>query len=103
MRLFISSKHLLSIASKHLKVLHADATYKLTLLGYPVLIIGTSDMDKVFHPLGISLCTDEKSEDFQFIFASLKIGIEKCGYQQLNNVDLMADSADAISNGFLSL
>ncbi len=100
LRLFISSKHLLSIASQHLKVLHADATYKLTWLGYPVLIIGTSDMDKVFHPLGIALCTDEKSDDFQFIFSSLKIGIEKCNYQQLSNIDLMADSADAISNGF---
>ena len=29
MRIFISTKHLLSLSSKHVKLLHADATYKL--------------------------------------------------------------------------
>ena len=36
MRLFITTKHLMSMASKHVRLLHADATYKLVLLGYPV-------------------------------------------------------------------
>ena len=57
-------------------------------------------MDKNFHPLGISVCTDEKSADFEFIFASLNVGVDRCGYDALEHVDLMADASDAITNGF---
>jgi hypothetical protein len=57
-------------------------------------------MDKVFHPLGLTLSREEKSEDFEFIFKSLIIGIERCHYQPLSHVNLLADAADAITNGF---
>ncbi len=46
-RVFVSTKNLLEMASKHTLVLQADATYKLLWMGYPVLLIGISDMDKV--------------------------------------------------------
>jgi hypothetical protein len=100
MRLFISTKHLLSLASEHTKTIQADATYKLVWLSFPVLIIGISDMDKVFHPLGIALCKDEKSKDFEFIFNGLKIGIDRCFFKPLQHVDLLADASDSITNGF---
>jgi hypothetical protein len=47
MRLFISTRHLLSLASQHLRVLQVDATYKLLWLGFPVLVIGISDSNRV--------------------------------------------------------
>ena len=96
----MSSKHLLHLASKHCKLLQADATYKLVWLGYPVLILGVSDKHNVFHPFGISLCKDEKTHDFAFLFKALQIGIERCGYQAISYCDLLADAADAITNGF---
>lgn len=100
MRFFLSTKHLLHLASQHCSLLQADATYKLVWLGFPVLIIGASDMNKVFHPFGLTLSRDEKSEDFEFIFKSLIIGIERCLFQPLGHVNLLADAADAITNGF---
>ena len=100
MRLFITTKHLMKLASQHCSLIQADATYKLVWIGYPVLIIGFSDMDKVFHPICIALCKDETGLDYQFIFRSLQIGIDRCGFGSLQKVNLMADAADAITNGF---
>lgn len=99
-RFFIATVQLLKLASKHCAILHADATYKLNWLGYPVLIIGISDMNNTFHPLGLALTRDEKSDDFEFIFKSLIIGLKRCSLPDLNHVDLVADAADSITNGF---
>ncbi|CAF0981240.1 unnamed protein product, partial [Didymodactylos carnosus] len=66
-RFFLSTKALLKIASIS-KNLHADATYKLIWQGFPVLVIGTSDYDRKFHPFGLAICYDEKQSDFEFIF-----------------------------------
>jgi hypothetical protein len=45
-----------------------DATYKLLHHGHPILIVGTTDKDKSFHPFGVALCCNEKEEAFKFIF-----------------------------------
>ena len=99
-RFFVSSKFLLKLASDYCKLLQADATYKLNWHGYPVLMIGVSDDANVFHPFGIAMTIEEKSNDFSFIFRSLQIGIDICGYPRIVHCDLLADAADAITNGF---
>ena len=58
-QIFLSSVRLLNVASISLHV-HADATYKLIWHGFPVLIVGTTDMKKVFHPFGLDICSNEK-------------------------------------------
>ncbi|CAF2482353.1 unnamed protein product [Rotaria sp. Silwood2] len=50
-RIFISSVHLLNIASI-VQHIHVDATYKLARQGFPVMVIGTTDFNKVFHSFG---------------------------------------------------
>ncbi|CAF0964252.1 unnamed protein product [Adineta steineri] len=98
-RIFISSVRLLTIASISSHIC-ADATYKLIWQGYPVLIIGTTDLNKVFHPFGLAICTNEKTKDFEFIFRSVQIGMKKINKELLNPTALVADAADAIKNGF---
>ena len=43
----------------------------------PVLIIGTSDLDRHFHTFGISICSNETIADFKFMFQSLVDGLAK--------------------------
>ncbi|CAF2148675.1 unnamed protein product [Rotaria magnacalcarata] len=47
-RFFITTKRLLQIAARSKKT-HADATYKLVWQGFPILIAGTTDLDRHFH------------------------------------------------------
>ncbi|CAF3898545.1 unnamed protein product [Rotaria sp. Silwood1] len=84
-RLFLSSVPLLNIGSvaSHIE---ADATYKLA-----------------FHPLGLAICSNEKAEDFEFIFNALQIGMGKIKKNLLKPKSLVCDAADSITNGFRSV
>jgi len=48
-----------------------NATYKLTWQGYPIIIVGTSDKQQVFHPFTLAVTPGESEEDFSFIFDAL--------------------------------
>ena len=98
-RFFVSTKRLLRIASMSKKI-HADATYKLIWQGFPVLVIGTTDLDRHFHGLGIAVCSNEKTQDFTFVFQALQDGVKKLNLPEINPDTLIADGSDAIRNGF---
>ncbi len=92
-RIFISSVRLLKIASMSQHI-HADATYKLIWQGFPALVIGTTDLNKAFHPFGLAICSNEKTKDFQFIFCSLQISMQKINKDLLKPTALISDAAD---------
>jgi len=48
--------------------LQADASYKLSWNGFPVLVIGNSDQDRKFHPEGIAVTSTEAHSDSEFLF-----------------------------------
>ena len=92
---FFTTKRLLSFAEKT-KHICADATYKLLQHGYPLLVVGTTDKARKFHPFGIALCSNEKSEAFSFIFKSIKECILTVyNYDYEPNV-LVADARDVL-------
>ena len=102
-RFYISTPRLITLSGSS-TVLHADATYKLTWHNFPVLIIGTSDANRTFHPFGLCVTTRERSSDFEFLFKSVQTGRERLGLPLLpSSVNLMADAADAITNGYASV
>lgn len=93
-RVCISTKRLL-LHVKDVNHLCSDATYKLNYEGLPVLIIGTTDSDRHFHPISINICSDEKTASFQFIFGAL---LKKC--PSLSPSFLISDASNAIREGF---
>lgn len=98
-RIFYSTKRLLRTALLS-KVIHADGTYKLTIQGFPVLVVGTSDLSKHFHLSGMAICTNETAGDYKFLFESLKIGIALVSSEVFVPKVLVADAARAITIGF---
>lgn len=98
-RFFVSTKLLLRQAVNVSK-LHTDATYKLIWQGFPVIIIGTTDANRKFHPFGVMVSTNERSEDFEFIFQSLKDGVYESTNQVIDPDVLICDAAFSIHNGF---
>ncbi|OAF65399.1 hypothetical protein A3Q56_06891 [Intoshia linei] len=77
--------------------IQAHATYKLICQGYPVLIAGTSDMNKRFHPVNLAVITEEKTEDYEFLFKSIKSGMLQLSIAKEFNI-LVADASYAVTN-----
>ncbi|CAF3436616.1 unnamed protein product [Rotaria socialis] len=98
-RIFISTKRLLKLALNATKI-HADATYRLIWQGFPVLIVGTTGLGRLFHPFGMAICSNEKTKDLKFIFESLKKGVEKINEEQYSPIILISDASNAIRNAF---
>lgn len=94
-KLIISTKKLLNNLQKT-DMIQRDATYKLIWQGYPVMVIGASDKNKLFHPCALAICQRETEEDFSFIFNSLKM-FNTNWHPQIS----LADASTAITGGFL--
>ena len=91
---------MLKLASKS-TILNADATYKLVWQGYPIIIIGTTDLDRHFHAFGLGVCTNETTADFNFIFSSINVGLGKINEAFLFNPSvLISDASIAIRTAY---
>jgi hypothetical protein len=100
-RLAITTKQLLE-NTLNSEMVQADATYKLIWQGFPVLIVGTSDSQRQFHPFCLAICTNETEEDYNFLFSSLKDAVFQVQKQNFQPTILLADAAQSITNGFIS-
>lgn len=98
-RFCLSTPNLLDKLSNAL-VIAIDATYKLNWMGYPLIILGTVDNTKKFHPLVYSCSSHERTEDYEYVFKTIKDSIAKHLNKIFKPEQLVADGADAIRNGF---
>lgn len=96
-RFLVTSKLLLQQAIG-VKNTHPDATYKLTWQGFPVLVMGFTDLHRSFHPIGIAVCSNEQQKDFEFIFESIVEAIHSLFNETFEPQYLISDAAKAIHN-----
>lgn len=101
-RFCITTPHLLKQIST-LQNFCIDATYKLNWMGFPLVVFGTVDRMKCFHPLLYGCTTNETTDDYRFIFKSIKEGVEKYFGTQLDAKILIADGDRAIGNAFMDI
>lgn len=85
------------------KTICIDATYKLNWMSFPLIIMGTVDRAKKFHPLIYACSSHERTEDYTFVFKSVKDGIRVHLRKIFSPMTLIADGADAIRNGFYAV
>lgn len=101
-RFCVSTKYLLRHASS-IQILHSDATYKLIWQGFPVLLVGTTDADRRFHPIAVCVATNEREEDFSFFFRALRNSVKQLLRIDLKPRVLICDAAKSIQNAFKSI
>lgn len=101
-RFFVSTKFLLGIG-KYSEKIHTDATYKLIWQGYPVLVVGTTDSNRRFHPIGTCVSTNERSEDFEFMFRTMKNSLKEIFGFEMDPRVLISDAARSIHIAFKSV
>lgn len=78
----------------------ADTTYQTNWQGYPVSIAGSFDRIGQFHFLALSLSTNEKTDDYALLFASIKNAVSVHLKANVSPKYIMCDAANQISNGF---
>ncbi|CAF1047790.1 unnamed protein product [Didymodactylos carnosus] len=94
---FITTRQLLS-ACKYSSALAIDCTYKITWNELPLLIFGTSDLNRHFHPLGLCLISTYESADiFKTLFRVLKSSVPLI-IQQPYDTHVMADGTAGITS-----
>lgn len=101
-RFAFSTLLLLNILSK-CKTICIDATYKLNWLGFPLIVLGTVDRAKHFHPLIYACASHERTLDYEFIFSCVKNAIKTHINKDFEPETLIADGADAIHNAFCNI
>lgn len=101
-RFVVSTQRLL----RHCIGLHqinVDATYKVNWNGFPLMVIGTVDRNKKFHPLVYACCSSETTADFEFIFRSMRETINTLFDHDFAPEVLIADGANSIRNAFTNV
>jgi len=58
-RFYITTRRLIEFSTNFKLIIQTDGTYKLTWIGNSILIVGASDFDRVFHPIGLACCSRE--------------------------------------------
>lgn len=98
-RFFFTSKALLQSARGVISW-SIDATAKMLWQGFPVLLVGTTDMDRKFHIIGVAVCSNENQADFAFLFQSVNECAMKIFRETYSPSVLVCDGAKAIKNAF---
>lgn len=99
-RMFVSTKRLLRLSSLA-KNIHSDGTYKITIEGHPILNVGASDMGG--HLFGMMLSCGETTEDYHFLFQSLRFGVERIVKEKMDVSVLIADATMALTKSSVIL
>lgn len=71
--------------------------------GFPILLVGTTDSNRKFLPFGVCVSTNERGEDFEFLFQTLKDCVKKLFKSDIEPDTLICDAADSIHNGWIKV
>lgn len=89
--------------AKKFKTICIDATYKLNWHGFPLIVFGTVDRLKRFHPIASACTTNETTTDYEFVFQSIRDAVESYFGLEFEPTTMIADGADAICNVFYNV
>lgn len=100
-RYIVTTKRLLRNASSS-NLIHTDATLKIVVQRFPLLVFGTTDKtpDQKFHLIAIMITKTETADDFAFGFKSIRSAMLFIANVNYAPRYCMADAADAIGNAF---
>ncbi len=98
----VSTKKLLSMAQLS-NNFQSDATYKISLQNFNVLVCGHTDQINRFHPIAAGVSTKQRAVDFSFFFNTVKKACEIETNEEYQPQVTMRDFDDAIKNAYLEV
>lgn len=99
----VTTKTLLTNATLLSDHIAIDATYKVVLQDFPLVLIGSNDKWNKYHPFGIALISSEKIQDYEFIFEKFKNRFKDILQVDYDPNTLVADGSSSIRGAFESV
>jgi hypothetical protein len=101
MRIFVTTIRLVSFMKENPDLLATDATRKSNWKGFSLILMGTNDVAKQFHPFGLLLSLKAKKKDFKFGFKALSTLCRRLNDQmRYKPSKLLADNSSTITKAF---
>lgn len=98
-RYFISTVRLLKMAADAVNI-HADSTHKITTEKLPLIVIGSTDVNKKFHFIGFTITSNETANDYEMSFKAVIQGVLQVTGKEFTPNALVCDGDAAIHNGW---
>lgn len=95
---YLLQNAVLQASNSNIRYICVDTTYKITVLGYPLLIVGTQDIEHKFRPIGMAIAKHEREQDYVFLLRSLRDSLRTLLYYEWKIDLVMSDASDAIHN-----
>lgn len=95
-RIAIPTRRLIELVKSRI-VVHVDSTYKVMYNGYPLTVIGVTDLHRSLHPFMYCNTTGEETEDYEFAQKGVDVASQMVNGEKNSFQFLMADCAKAIS------
>ena len=84
-------------------IIHLDSTFKTNKSGYPVIIVGYSDLGGTFHVLCIAITSQRRGEDVSWVLDELRVTfLRRLGFAWKPRL-VMGDADDAQLNAVESI
>lgn len=95
-RFFVTTLRLMRNADRA-RLIHTDATEKIMVEKNYLLIIGTTDMQRKFHLIGITLSSNQDADSYSFVFNCFKNGMHRLLNVNIDPDFVVADGDAAIA------
>lgn len=82
------------------RILHSDGTYKLNFHNYPVLVFGTTDVQRAFHIIAFAITSHETAKAYEFCFETVKTATAATYGEEMPVECLMSDKDRATKVAF---
>lgn len=100
-RFFITTKKLMNYTLDLKTHVCLDTNHKLIWQGFPIFVVGSTDMENRFHCFGMCIASGEEETVFSFIFQSLQSTIIQLFYSTYSPTVLLSDPNTDLQTAFM--
>lgn len=100
-KFFITTKALMNFALNIKSHICLDTNHKLIWQGFPILFVGSTDLENKFHCFGICVSSSEDDSTFTFIFQTLQSTVTQIYYSTYSPGVLLSDPNEDLQTAFV--
>lgn len=100
-RFFVTTKKLMNFALDMKTHICIDTNHKLIWQGFPIFVVGSTDLENKFHCFGLCIASEEEDTVFSFIFQSLENTVTQLFFSAYSPTILLSDPNTDLQTAFV--